>query len=337
MPSGGGGDTTTRTEPWKGQKPYLESGFSEAERLYNQGGPGYYPNATYSPLTPQNTAAIDAQTQRSLLGSQAEGIGLGTSADIASGQYLWGNPSYGLLGGTAAGMDVMGSPIHGLLGGMATQEGTNPHLNAMFEQAGGRIGDIYRNATAPSLMSQFARSGRSSEYGQPPAQQQVSGLQRRELGDRLNDLATNMYGSQYQADQNRRLQASNLLGQAYEQGEGRRLASAGQLSQDYNQALGQMGQMAGQLPGLSQQTDYGNISQLGEAGDQLRQFDYQALQDDMNRFNFEQQAPYSNLTQYMNLIGQGGYGQTSQSSQAQNPMGLLGGIAGLAGSLIPFF
>ena len=41
-----GGARTTTTEPWAEQKPYLESGFREAGRLYGQGPPQYYPGPT---------------------------------------------------------------------------------------------------------------------------------------------------------------------------------------------------------------------------------------------------------------------------------------------------
>ena len=42
--SGGSRSTTTRTEPWAEQKPYLETGFKRAEDLYTTGKltPEYY-------------------------------------------------------------------------------------------------------------------------------------------------------------------------------------------------------------------------------------------------------------------------------------------------------
>jgi len=54
------GGATTRTEPWAEQKPYLETGFKEAGRLYGQGVPDYYPGATLAGFDPSQTAAQQA-------------------------------------------------------------------------------------------------------------------------------------------------------------------------------------------------------------------------------------------------------------------------------------
>ena len=54
------GGATTRTEPWAEQKPYLETGFQEAGRLYGQGVPDYYPGATLAGFDPSQTAAQQA-------------------------------------------------------------------------------------------------------------------------------------------------------------------------------------------------------------------------------------------------------------------------------------
>jgi len=374
MPSGGGSSQTTTSEPWSGQKPFLEYGFGQAQDLYQGGTPNYYPNATYTPLTEQNLAGIDAQSNRALYGSPYEQLGLGMTGRAASGADLYSNPMYGLLGGTAAGMDVYNDPRWGMLGGLASGGNVgynpanpalaqmayggaqNPYLNDMFDQASSRVGDAYKLATAPSTMLSFQGAGRSSQYGTPDAYDQFSGLQRRELGDRLNDLATNMYGGQYQADQNRSLQAAGQLGglysndisqmmgaagqlgSAYQFGEGNRLGTAGQLGNQYSNAYSQMLGAAGALPGMSQQVDYGNISQLLGAGDMLRGFDSEVLQDDINRFNFGQNVDWQKLQQYMGLVGGGGYGgtQTTSGSQSIGPGQILGGGLSLLGSALPF-
>ena len=57
------GGSTTRTEPWAEQKPYLEAGFREAGRLYNQGPPSYYQGPTLAGFDPAQQVA-----QRATLG-----------------------------------------------------------------------------------------------------------------------------------------------------------------------------------------------------------------------------------------------------------------------------
>ena len=51
---GGGGTqvSTSTTEPWEEQIPYLTSGFKEAQRLYNRGAPEYYPGETLAGFDP---------------------------------------------------------------------------------------------------------------------------------------------------------------------------------------------------------------------------------------------------------------------------------------------
>lgn len=50
---GGGGGGTQKTvqksEPWEGQKPFLSDVYSQAQSLYRQSGPRYYPYSTVAP------------------------------------------------------------------------------------------------------------------------------------------------------------------------------------------------------------------------------------------------------------------------------------------------
>jgi len=97
------------------------------------------------------------------------------------------------------------------------------------------------------------------------------------------------------------------------------------------------GRMFGALPqaGGMQALDYNAPAALGAVGAAREGISAQALQDQMSRFNFEQQEPINRLASYMGMIG-GGYGSqgTAQATQPQtytNPaLGLLGG--GLMGA-----
>ena len=57
--SGGSKSTTTRTEPWAEQKPYLETGFKRAEDLYSSGRmtPEYFGGPTTAKFTPYQEQA----------------------------------------------------------------------------------------------------------------------------------------------------------------------------------------------------------------------------------------------------------------------------------------
>lgn len=52
-----GGGSTTRTEPWEAQKPYLTKGFEEAEALRAEGYPSFYGKDMVADRTPAGTAA----------------------------------------------------------------------------------------------------------------------------------------------------------------------------------------------------------------------------------------------------------------------------------------
>lgn len=91
MSSKGGGDTSqvVTTEAPEFQQPYLERLFSEAESLYDTGGPEYFPYSTVAPLAPAETEA-----QQSLL-NYAGGAASDTAAAALDTQnFLLGDVLY---------------------------------------------------------------------------------------------------------------------------------------------------------------------------------------------------------------------------------------------------
>ena len=61
--SGGTSTTTTTSEPWEQQKPFLTTGFGRAKELLKEGAPSYYGGATTAGFDPAQQAA-----QASMLG-----------------------------------------------------------------------------------------------------------------------------------------------------------------------------------------------------------------------------------------------------------------------------
>ena len=100
------GGSTTRTEPWAEQKPYLQQGFQQASGLYNQGAPAFYPGQTLAGFSPaqqmaqQSTmgyatgprpAAQQAAAEKALiggLGGQVDYNQFQPMADVYGQQYL---------------------------------------------------------------------------------------------------------------------------------------------------------------------------------------------------------------------------------------------------------
>ncbi len=125
----------------------------------------------------------------------------------------------------------------------------------------------------------------------------------------------------------------NLAYQNYNQGLQGMLTGAQGLSSNYsNQAQQQLGTL-GQVPNLNQM-QLGNAAAGVSAGQQQQQLGQQQINDQIQRYNYGQQLPFSNLNNYMNLI-QGNYGGTSNTSQPyfNNILGQLGAGAGGLGAL----
>lgn len=104
---------------------------------------------------------------------------------------------------------------------------------------------------------------------------------------------------------------------------------------NYNDERGRMQTAAGLAPSLAQ-ADYADIGMLGQVGAAREAQAQSQLQDQVNRFNFQQSEPTNRLAQYMGLIG-GGYGgqstntQVVPAGQGSNPLLQALGI-GVAGT-----
>ena len=74
--AGGSKSTTTRTEPWAEQKPYLETGFKRAEDLYSRGAmtPEYFGGPTTAGFTPAQKTAQE-QALKYLEGGEGSRLG----------------------------------------------------------------------------------------------------------------------------------------------------------------------------------------------------------------------------------------------------------------------
>ena len=149
---------------------------------------------------------------------------------------------------------------------------SNPWLDQTFDRAAGQVGQ--------NLDSFFARSGRDLEAQAP---QRV---------EALNNLATSIYGGNYQQERDRQQQA------------------------------------VGFAPGLANQ-DWLNLGQLGGVGSQIEGLAGRYQQDNQNRFNFEQMRPEQALDAYIQrVMGQSSnYGQQSQPIYQNQGASALGGAA----------
>lgn len=184
---------------------------------------------------------------------------------------------------------TLGSPLMGAaeqqaqdtIQGKYLSPDSNPFLKDTFNQASGAVNS--------AVNGQFSAAGR---YG--------SGAHAGVLADKNNQLATDIYGGNYNNERTRQATMSALAPTL--------------ASQDYTDANALL--------------QSGNIQQQQSAND---------LQDQINRFSFDQNQPLNRINSYSSLLnGYGGLGGSSTSNTntptyTNTGSGILGG--GLSGAL----
>lgn len=156
---GGSKTTTTSTDPWEGQSPYLEDIFTQAQNLYGRGPQQYFPGQTVAPFSPQTQTGLDMEMSRAMGGDPsqyamgnyltgamsqpnidprmiAEG-GMGAMGNLGVGsQYLQSAGAAGPGYGEAMNMAGVGGDI-GLPGAAQFAGGvTNPYTHALMGSTG---------------------------------------------------------------------------------------------------------------------------------------------------------------------------------------------------------
>jgi len=385
---GGGGTTTAKIEPWKPAQDYIKTGMEGALDWYQGGSAGAYPGQTVAQMNPWQMAGYDWQAQRAMQGSpltdaaqsalmgQMQGgynpaaaiygqmamdPNAGANAampyayqNIASAQQQ--NPAMGMMGLNALQSNI-GLP--GLAGFAQTGQG-NPYLQGMYQDAAGQMTDAYQRSIVPNIDAQMSRAGRlgsQAHVGQRDIAQE-------NLAQGLGDLATGLFGGQYQSDMNRALAAQQALAGTHGQDLARQLSAAQGIGGLHNQGLqaqlqatGQLGSLAnlgfgnqlaataglggqyqddmrrqlaaiGAAPQLALQ-DYADIQQLIGAGGALQQQQQQELGAEQQRWMDQMygQGSYPNWTQqYISQISPfSGMGSTTSGGGTSPLQGMLGG------------
>jgi hypothetical protein len=251
--------TSQTTEPPAFIRPYMQYGADEAQRLYQTGGPQYYPGNTVVPFSSQTEAALG--------GTEARALG-GSPVNRAAQDYA---------------TRTLNTAPTSQFGGAS-----NPYLDAQFNRAA----DSVQNR----IQSGFAGSGRNIEAGRPVAAQE------------MNDLATGIYGGAYENERNR-------------------------MAQDLAQQRATQFSVAGMAPNLANQ-DYVDLQQLSGVGGQVEDFAGRLMEDQAARFDFAQNAPQTNLDNYLARITGAYPGGTTTGvtpTYRNRSAGALGGLTAGAG------
>lgn len=125
-----------------------------------------------------------------------------------------------------------------------------------------------------------------------------SGAHQQLMGQQMNDLAANIYGNNYEQERNRMMQAYGMSGDV----------------------------------GAN---DYRNLAALQSVGQDIQNRNQQEVDSALQRWNYQENLPYMQLADYLDLV-QGGYGGTTMQAMAPESAGdkaLRYGLGGLGATL----
>jgi len=282
---------------------------------------------------------------------QTPGIGIGLDYLNASNDMSSMNPYLGQMG-NAATRDIIRQYQEKVLPGIsqeaigAGQFGGSRQAIAegiaargTSENISDAIANLYGTAYGQNLEAQTQRQGQGLQYLQGTAGQNLDYLQQG------RQLSANFYGDIEQAAQARALQGSQSMADFG-------LGIGGLAGQRYGTNVGTWADIANQQAGnsLDQQFRFASIApqtmqagllgsdvygQIGSLHDERARAE---LENQIQRWDYEQNAPWANLDRYFGLVGSnmgGGSSQTSTKVPGRTTTGrVAGGVTGAAGGAI---
>lgn len=330
MGGGGGTNTVQKADPWEGLTPYLEGWskfggnftglFPEAQRLYQGGGPQYYPGST---IAGPSSQTLNAENNATILAGRSIGMDAldpaqGYLTNVLTGAYRANNPY------TNVGSSVYQTPVtNGALwkdnpfASMDTlSQASNPYLSAMIDAASRDSTRNFNSAVMPSIASQFSAGGR---YGSGA---QVQGINDAtyNLANKLTDSAAAIRGADY-------AQRLGLVGATQQQKMGLQAnawnTATNLAANAFGQERGFEQQAAGMLPSIGQmrnQLAWSDLGKLNAVGAQVDARNQANLNADIARWDYNQNLPWQNLGRYSQILQGWGGGQSSSSQSQQGSM-----------------
>jgi len=284
--SGGGGSTNTvqNADPWSGQQGYLKFGYDQARAAYGN-APEFYPGRTYTPFSQQSEQAM-GMTERRAMGSPVE-----------AGMQNYVRQAMAAPGGLDA-QNYLNIVMRG------NYLNANPYLDQAYNNAAARVTETFNDQVMPGINAAFGHAGGSGSKIHQELATDAAG----ELSQTLGNMASNIYGGNYQAERGRQMQAAdsatNLLG---------------------TRAGIQRGAAA--LAPAAAAMDWQNIDRLRGVGQEVEGMAGRVLQDDMSRWNYAENLPWDQLNKYTaNIQGNVG-GSTTTEGPGTNPLANAAGAA----------
>ena len=333
--SGGGGETITQenqVSPYAPSEPYLNNILTEASNLYQSGtGSQYYPGSTVVPFAQQtqqglqglqnlSTNQLSGSPMMQQAGNVFSGYAAGQGPSVFGGNVGAGGQYSGIPTQTYSGMAQL-SPQQDYLSGLQSSI-ANQSLNAVQDQFGG----MGRTGTSPGAQA-AAQTAFTQAYA-PIASQLGESERNRQLGMQQDALARAQGANQFQTQSMMGMQGDQF----------RRQQAADMMNAQAMQAANQFGQQhqlqaAGQLPGMQGAADARALQGaqgLAGVGGAYEDLQGRMLQEDLQRYQYEQMSPYNRLAQYAGIVSPiaSGFPITQQAAEQPRYNALTGALGG---------
>jgi hypothetical protein len=363
--------TTTTSQIDPALLPFLTAGLERAQSLFLTGQqPEFFPGQTFvspSAATQESIAQQEAlaRQQSPVLQEAQQAFMQGLTAQSAAA------PLYQNIYGAAMnqpGTDVYRQAAGGGFQNIATNQlaniaaggflGGNPYQQAMMEAATRPLTQQFSQSVLPGISSLYSRSGRLGSG----SMERALGTATESFGRALGDVGANLAGTQFQQERALQQQALGQLAGVSQQDIANRMMAAQGLQQAQQAGLATQLQAAGglattQAQDLQRQLAaasaapqiYGQqflpAQTLAQVGAQQEAIAAQPLQEQLARYQFQQQLPYQQLQGFLSSVygsPMGSYGSQTQTAPTyQNRTAgvlggaLLGGMGGYLANQIP--
>jgi hypothetical protein len=185
-------------------QPYLSYGLSEAQRLYQAGGPQYYPGQTYVSPSQTTQTGLQALEQRAMQGSPLVGQAQQQLQSTIGGNYLSGNPFFqGAFAPAAQAATAQFNQAIGDIGSAASKAGRygSGAMGSLQDRASGQFAQQLTNTAGQLAYQNYA----DERTRQQAATMAAPGMAQADYQDIQNLLAAGQAregytGQQLQAD-----------------------------------------------------------------------------------------------------------------------------------------
>ena len=254
--------------PWGPQQPYIKKGFSEADRLYDLGGPQFFPDNILADRNP-----LINQSEDALMGY----AGGNEFANMMDKSYASTNGNLG--GGYFGYNDIFNDPNVGGAYNQLLSGDPNPYTADAARAVRGDMMEDYSaiGGTASKIRNAQVSSG---QYGGGTRGDLMNRRGQDELDENMRNTTAQMYNQNYNLAQDRMGQGLGLAEQA-------RRGMGGEDLNRYSTAMRYVPQQYGM--------EMDALGVPGNVGLARQAYDQSAIDAERERWDYNQNLPYSNL------------------------------------------